>query len=98
MVKMDLLNINRAIILNLVIKSYTRKITVFQIIYSSIYNYDPNIEVTCISNAGPFSQNLVPHTEILQYLYMYYLDLHSATKHLPSGLEILSVINLWHSS
>jgi len=46
MVKMDLLNINRAIILNLVIKSYTRKITVFQIIYSSIYNCDPNIEVT----------------------------------------------------
>src|SRR6218665_254999 len=86
---MNSLVIRRAIILNLVIKSSSilryHKITVFHFIHSFIYNYDPNIVVTCIGNVGLFpNENLVPHTEIQKHMYAE-LDLHCTTKHLKKS-------------
>src|SRR6218665_3895280 len=55
------------------------KITVFHLIHSSTYNYDPNIVVTCSGTVGIFPyKNLVPHTEIQKHMYVQ-LDLDSAT-------------------
>ena len=72
---MDSLIIRRTTTLNLVIKSSSilryHKITVFHFMHSFIYNYDPNIVVTCIVNVGLFPhENLVPHTEIQKHMYV----------------------------